>query len=94
MVKIDSLPKMAESTIPEEEEAEKEGEEEEMEEGKTAFEKKELNWEEDMMLFSKYLDRKVSLAKKKNCLFFPVVKNIWSYVLPTRLRLVSGHVPL
>jgi len=31
---------------------------EEMEEGKTAFEKKELNWEEDMMLFSKYLDRK------------------------------------
>ena len=62
MVKIDSLPKMAESTIPEEEEAEKEGEEKEEE--KTAFEKKELNWEEDMMLFSKYLDRKVGLAKK------------------------------
>ena len=60
---------MAESTIPEEEEAEKEGEEEEMEEGKTAFEKKELNWEEDMMLFSKYLDRKVSLAKKKTASF-------------------------
>ena len=55
MVKIESLPVVGEASIPEEEEEVVEEKEEE----KPAFEKKELNWEEDMMLFSKYLDRKV-----------------------------------
>ena len=54
-MKIDSLPVIGEPSIPEEEEEVEEKEEEK----KPEFEKKELNWEEDMMLFSKYLDRKV-----------------------------------
>lgn len=55
VVKIDSLPVVTQPPIPEEEE------EPPQEEEKPAFEKKELNWEEDMMLFSKYLDRKEEL---------------------------------
>jgi len=57
VVKIDSLPVIGEPSIPEEEEEVEEKEEEK----KPEFEKKELNWEEDMMLFSKYLDRKEEL---------------------------------
>ena len=58
MVKIETLPVISEPSIPEEEEVVEEKEEE-----KPAFEKKELNWEEDMMLFSKYLDRKVRTVR-------------------------------
>ena len=57
-MKIESLPVVTQPSIPEEEEEEEE-EPPPPQEEKPAFEKKELNWEEDMMLFSKYLDRKV-----------------------------------